>query len=127
MHVIGHPRLLMKCAVLAIVVLAAFLLGWGGEAGLLLGVLAASVSGLIDGRLSVAVGLLLVACCPILLMADQNAWLQQSSLVNYYVSSAGVYTLRNAADEVAVWAYYFLAIGVVALIARYVVQARTKR
>jgi len=111
-------RVLIKLGIVAVVTIAAFLL-WGGGAAFFLALFAASICGLVDGRISVVLGLLSLACCPLLLVINREAWLQQSSLVNYYVASLGVYSLSGAADEVAVWAYYFLCIGVVTQIVRY--------
>lgn len=91
---------------------------------LLASVFVASLLGLLDGRISISIGLVCLACCPILLLADQQAWLQQSNLVNYYVTSIGIYSLSGAANSVATWAYYFMCIGVVALILRYIRQRR---
>ena len=91
---------------------------------LYLGLLTASLTGLIDGRFSVAAGLLAIACCPLLLIADHEAWLQRSTLVNYYVANLGLYNLSAAADQMAIWAFYFLCIGVAALIAQAVVRER---
>jgi hypothetical protein len=107
--------------VVVVVVMSVALLHWDGGAAFFLGLLAASVIGLIDGRLSIAVGLLAIAACPLLLIANREAWLQQSTLVNYYLSNAGLYNTGVAADVVAVWAYYFLCIGVVTQIVRSIV------
>src|SRR5437764_8666687 len=68
---------LVKLAITAAVVICA-LLRWDAGASFFLGLLAASVSGLLDGRVSVAAGLACLACCPLLLLAEQYAWLQQS-------------------------------------------------
>jgi hypothetical protein len=95
---------------------------WDAGAAFFLGLLAASVTGLIDGRVSVLAGLLGIALCPFLVLAQQESWLQQSSLVNYYAASAGLFTLDYAADQVAVWAYYFLCIGVAAQAAQYTIR-----
>jgi len=100
---------------------------WDGGAALFLGLLIASCTGLLDGRVSVAIGLLSLAACPLLLIAERYAWLQQSTIVNYYASNLGLYSLTNSADEVAVWAYYFLCIGVAALIMRAVVSSIVAR
>ncbi len=102
----------------------AVLIHWDPGAMFYVGLLAASVTGLIDGRVSVAAGLLCIVCCPLLLIVDQEAWLQQSSLVNYYAANTGLYDLSNAADTMAIWAFYFLSIGVVALTVQYVVRER---
>jgi hypothetical protein len=120
----NRKRLLLALAATVLVSLAALLVQWGVQAGLLLGLLSASVTGLIDDRLSVAAGLVCLACCPILLIADQNLWLYRSSLVTYYAANVGIYNLTNAADEIAVWAYYFLCIGVAAQIVRCVAQRK---
>ncbi len=112
-----------KLALTVVVALVAAL-HWDVGATLFLGLLSASVVGLLDGRVSVALGLIGLACCPLLLVADQQAWLQRSSLVNYYAADLGLYDLSTATDQMAIWAFYFLCIGVVALIAQYVVRER---
>jgi len=65
--------------------------------------------------------MLSLAACPLLLLAARYAWLQQSTIVNYTAANLGLYSLTNSADEVAIWAYYFLCIGVAALIVRAVI------
>ncbi len=110
--------LLAKLAfALGVTVLA--LLHWDAGAALFLGLLALSLSGLVDGRVSVVAGLIGIASCPLLIIADQQGWLARSTLVNYYAANAGIITLNGTADQMAVWAYYFLCIGAVAQIARY--------
>lgn len=99
---------------------------WDWGTAIFIGMFVASLSGLLDGRISITVGLACLVCCPLLLLADQQAWLQQSNLVNYYVASAGIYSLRGAADTVATWAYYFLCIGVAALIVRHIGRDRRR-
>jgi hypothetical protein len=79
--------------VVVVVVMSVALLHWDGGAAFFLGLLAASVIGLIDGRLSIAVGLLAIAACPLLLIANREAWLQQSTLVNYYLPMRACTTL----------------------------------
>jgi hypothetical protein len=86
----------------------------------LLGLLVASLLGLVDGRVSVVFGLVCIALCPILLIAERQAWLQQSVVVQYYACAMGLCTLKDAAEPVAVWAYYFLCIGVITQIAQLV-------
>lgn len=114
----------MQLAATLIVFCAALGLQWELGAAFLLGLLAASVLGLLDGRWSVAAGLVCLACSPILLVGAQHAWLQRSMLVNYYVSTIGIDNLKNVADTLTMWAYYFLGIGLVGLIRSYVVQHR---
>src|SRR5437016_2317575 len=104
-NVVRLRRSLIKSVVTAIVVIVA-LRAWDGGAAFYLGLLAASITGLIDGRLSVAAGLVCIAACPILQIAEPHAWLQQSNSVNYYAANLGLYSLTYAADTVAVWAYY---------------------
>ncbi len=118
-----HHRTLVA-QVAATLIVALITLRWGEGAAILLALLAASVSGLVDGRLSVALGLLCLACGPILLIGAQHTWLQQSTLVNYYISSAGINSLRSAAATLTTWAYYLLAIGLIGLIRSYVAQGR---
>lgn len=89
---------------------------WSVGIALLLSLLVATSIGLLDGRLSIALGLLCLVCCPLLLFAEQQAWLQQSTLVAYYAANLGLLSLSGAADQLAVWAYYLLCIGVFALI-----------
>jgi len=123
-ELISDRKRVVKVALTVVVVLAAFW-HWGVGAAFFLGLLASSVLGLIDERVSIVVGLLGIAACPLLLIADQQAWLQRSTLVNYYAAGAGLVTLNGAADKMAIWAYYFLCIAVTAQIVRYV--AREKR
>jgi hypothetical protein len=123
-EVIGDRTRVAMAALTLAVVLVAFW-HWGAQAAIFLGLLAASVCGLLDGRVSVVAGLLGIAACPLLLIADQQAWLQRSTLVNYYAAGAGLVTLNGAADQMAIWAYYFLCIAVLAQIVRY--AAREKR
>lgn len=118
--------LLVKLAVTIVVIIVA-LWRWGPGASFFLGLLVASGSGLLSGRVSAAIGLLCLAACPLLLIAEQYAWLQRSSLVNYYAANMGLYTFRGAADEVAIWAYYFLSIAVVAQIIHYFLRERARR
>src|SRR5262245_42482820 len=94
---------LAKVALITAAVLAGLALHWGAEAAFLLGLLAASVSRLIDARLSVLAGLLCIASCPLLLLVEKNAWLEQSALVSYYVAGAGIYNLRAVADMMPTW------------------------
>lgn len=105
---------------LVIAVVAVSLLRWDGGAAFFLGLLAASIVGLVDGRVSVAAGLCALALCPLLLIANREAWLQVSTVVNYYLSTIGFYDPGSAADTVAIWAYYLLCIGVTAQIVRHV-------
>ena len=123
-ELIGDRKRAVTVALTVAVVLVAFW-HWGAGAALFLGLLASSVVGLVDGRVSVVAGLLGIAACPLLLIADQQAWLQRSTLVNYYAAGAGLVTLNGTADTMAIWAYYFLCIAVLAQIVRYV--AREKR
>jgi hypothetical protein len=90
----------------------------------LLGLLLASLVGLVDGRVSVVAGLVCIAACPILLIAERQAWLQQSVMVQYYACTMGLCTLKDVADTVAIWAYYFLCIGVVTQIAQLVLAKK---
>lgn len=101
-------------AVVVIVVAGRFDAG----AGFFWGILAACLVGLFDARVAVAAGLIALASCPLLLLAEQYAWLQQSTIVSYYAASLGIVTFSGAADVVAVWAYYLLCISVLALLLR---------
>jgi len=113
------PKIL---ATIAVAVLA--FLRWDAGAAFFLALLTASVTGLVDRRVSAVLGLLCLASCPLLLIADREAWLQRSSLVDYYAANAGLYDPSAAAEQTAVWAYYFLCIGVVAQIVRYTVMRK---
>lgn len=120
---IDRRSLLAKIlATIAVAVLA--FLRWDAGAAFFLALLTASVTGLVDRRVSVVLGLLCLASCPLLLIADREAWLQRSSLVDYYAANAGLYDPSAAAEQTAVWAYYFLCIGVVAQIVRYTVMRK---
>ena len=123
-EVSGDRKRVVTVALTLAVALVAFW-HWDAQAAFFLGLLASSVCGLIDGRVSVVAGLLGIAACPLLLVADQHAWLQRSTLVNYYAAGTGLITLSAAADQMAIWAYYFLCIAVLAQIVRY--AAREKR
>jgi hypothetical protein len=82
-----------------------------------LGLLVASLLGLIESRVSIVAGLVCIAVCPVLLIAERQAWLQQSVMVQYYACRLGVCTLHGATDIVAIWAYTLMCIGVVTRIA----------
>jgi hypothetical protein len=116
-------RLLIKVVATVAVAFVA-LLRFDGGAAFFLTLLTASVTGLVDRRVSVALGLVSLASCPLLLIADREAWLQRSTLVNYYATNVGLYNASVAADTMAVWAYYFLSIGVVAQVARGIVTRK---
>ncbi len=103
-------------ATIAVVLL--FAVRFDAGAGFFWGFLAACLVGLCDARLAVVAGLFALGSCPLLLLAEQYAWLQQSTLVSYYASSIGIVTFSGASDVVAVWAYYLLCIGVLSLSAR---------
>lgn len=119
--------LLIKIALAAAFVFAALALSHGSVgAAFLLGLFIASITHLVDARLSIVLGLVCLACSPILPIAEQNAWLQRSTLVNYYAANLGLYSLKGAADTVASWAYYFLCIGVAAQIVRYAGRERSR-
>jgi len=119
----GTVTIVVRLVVVAAVAIMA-LLRWDGGAAFFLGLLAASITQLVDGRVSIGVGLFAIAACPLLLIANREAWLQQSTLVNYYLANVGLYNAGVAADVVAIWAYYFLCIGVVAQIVRHVVMRK---
>src|SRR5436190_8006626 len=121
LEVSGDRKRVATVALTLAVALVAFR-HWGAQAAFFLALLVSSVCGLIDGRVSVVAGLLGIAACPLLLIADQQAWLQRSTLVNYYAAGAGLVTLNGAADTMAIWAYYFLCIAVLAQIVRYVAR-----
>lgn len=115
-------RHLIQLAITGMTVLMAILFRASIGTALMLGLLAASASGFVDGRVFVIVGVLCLAGWPVLMIGEQNAWLQQSPLVNYYVSSMGLYSLRVAADTLTTWAFYFLGIGLIGRIIGYVRQ-----
>ncbi len=117
----GRWPFLGKILTTAIVVLIA-LLHWDAGAAFFLTLLTASLVGLVNRRVSVALGLFSLAGCPLLLIADREAWLQRSSIVNYYAANVGLYNAAVAADTLAVWAYYFLCIGVAAQIVHYLIR-----
>lgn len=121
---LGRGRLIGALLSVA-VVLIVLSLKWGGGAAFLLGLLTASVFGVVDGRVSVTAGILCVACCPLGLIAQDGAWLQQSSLVNYYAASVGIYSFQNVTSTVITWAFYLLCIGTMGRIVQYV-AARTR-
>ena len=118
-------RVAIKISVTVVVALFV-LLRWDAGAAFFLALLTASVTGLVDRRVSVSLGLFSLASCPLLSVADREAWLQRSSLVNYYAASAGLYDAKVAADTVVVWAYYFLCIGVIAHIMSYVIVRKRR-
>jgi len=124
---VRHWRKLLTQLVVVLAVVAVALARWDGGAAFFLGLLAASLVGLVDGRVSIGMGLLAVAACPLLLIANREAWLQQSTFVNYYFANVGLYDAGVAADLVAVWAYYLLCIGVVAQIVRYFVTGKRRQ
>lgn len=127
-HAMAARRwLVLKIMLAAAVIVAALVLFHGSVgAAFLLGLFVASVTQLVDGRLSIVLGLVCLACSPILPIAEQHAWLQRSTLVNYYAANLGLYSLKGAADTVASWAYYFLCVGVAAQIVRYVGRERRR-
>lgn len=108
----------------AFVVGVALLLNWGTGSAILLGLLAASVSGLLDRRVLIAAGLSSLACCTILLVAEQHAWLERSPLVNYYAANFGIYSLTNAVNALTLWAFFLFGSGLVTYIARQVAGAQ---
>jgi len=125
-HVLpGGRKLLIKLAIIAAVAIVA-LLRWDVGAAFFLALLVAAGTGLLDGRVSIVLGLISLALCPLLLIADREAWLQRSSLVNYYAANAGLYSTKVAADTVIAWAYYFLCIGVVAQIVHYYIVEKKR-
>jgi len=97
---------------------------WDTGAAFFLGMLAASVVGLIDARISVVLGLLALALCPLLLVAEHAAWLQRSPLVDYYLANSGIVSLNGAMETVVLWAYYLLCIGAAAHIVSYLARDR---
>lgn len=120
-----RTKLLLKLLVTVIVMAVGLLLGGIGGA-FFLGLLAASVTCLIDSRIAAGAGLICLASCPLLLVAEQQAWLQRSLIISYYAATVGLYSLAHAADEVAIWAFYLLSIGVVAQSIQYVKRARKR-
>ncbi len=118
-------KLLVQFSITLAIVVVAFI-HWDGGAAFFLGLLVASVIGLVDGRVSIVLGLLSIAACPLLLIANREAWLQQSTLVNYYFANAGLYDAGVAANAMAVWAYYFLCIGLAAQIVQYFMAGKRR-
>lgn len=115
-----YRRFSIKLVIVASITCIALFHG-GVGAAFFLALLSASVTGLIDRRAGVMIGLLCLFCCFLLLTAAHEAWLQQSTLVNYYIASAGLSNPAAAADQVSLWAYYLLCIGVVAQISHRIV------
>ncbi len=120
--VIRHRGQILKLLVTILVVLAVLMAHWGAGAAVMLGLLAASATTLVDGRFSFGIALLCLASWPLLGLADRQGWLQLSPLVNYYVANAGLYTLKSAPDTVAMWAFYFLCIGLTGRTIQYVLR-----
>ncbi len=114
-------RLRKLVAVVVAVLLAYVVSHDSAGAALLCGALAASMCGLVDPRLSIAIGLFFLASYPILVEAESVAWLQQSSLVNYYAANIGIYSMKNVIDTMLAWAFYFLVIGLLGQLVRYLV------
>lgn len=108
----------------ALVVLTAF--GAHGDigAGLLLALLAASLTGLADGRVFVVAGLCCVVLIPFLFVADQNAWLARSPVVALYAARAGIYSLKGPEQGISALAFYLFGIGLAGQIVRYVVREK---
>lgn len=114
--------LAIKITIVAVVVLVVLLLKWGIGAAFLLGLFVASAFNSAASWLSIGAALLCIASCPLLIVAEQHAWLQQSSLVNYYAASIGVYSFNNAVDTVLPTAFYLLCIGLVGRVAVYITR-----
>lgn len=108
------------------VVLIALIAHWGLGAIVLLGLLAASGAGFIDSRVSVVLGLLCLACCPLVIVAQQGAWLAQSVLVGYYAASVGLYTLSGAPNTLTLWAFSLIGIGLAGQVIRYVARQKVR-
>lgn len=113
-----------QASVIVVAVLVALFAPWGAGAAILLGLLAASASGLVDSRVSIALGLLCIACCPLAIVGQQYGWLSQSVLVGYYAANVGLYTLSGAVGTLTTWAFYFMGIGLIGQIVRYVARQR---
>lgn len=88
--------------------------------------LAASVCSLVDPRVSIAIGLLCLALYPVAALAERNAWLQQSPVVGYYAATVGLYSAKGIIDALTSWAFYFLGIGLVGRLARYMILVQEK-
>lgn len=116
----------LRGALVAGVILIALLAHWGLGAVVLLGLLAASVAGFVDSRASVALGLLCIACCPLVIVAQQGAWLAQSVLVGYYAASVGLYTLSGAPNTLTLWAFSLIGIGLAGQVIRYVARQKER-
>ncbi|MHB8619142.1 MAG: hypothetical protein ACYDAG_06165 [Chloroflexota bacterium] len=76
----------------------------------------ASVTRRIPSRLSIALGLVFIAACVPALMAYRGAWLSYHPLLAYWLARLGVVNPNAVAEEFAVWAYGFLAAGVLAAV-----------
>lgn len=112
-----------KIVIIIMAILFPYIMSHGSVgAAFLGGVLSASVCGLVDPRFNIAMGLLCFTLYPILALAEQGAWLQQSPLVNYYAASIGIYSIKSVIDMMMAWAFYFLSIGLLGRLARYLVQ-----
>lgn len=112
-------------AACSVVVVGVSFLKWGGGTAFLLGLLTAAVFALIDSRAIIAAGLLCVAACPLGMLAQDGAWLQQSTIVNYYAASVGIYGFQDISSTLVTWALYLLGIGTMGRVVQYVV-ARTR-
>lgn len=127
---LGVVRRNSKLIVTALVILVALALGLGAQAAFLLGLLVASVMGVIGWRWSVLAGIICLAGCLLLLLYDRATWLQQSPLVDYFLVNmfgVGIYTTSNTVNATAIAAYYFLAIGVIAYISGRARLSRDRR
>jgi len=121
----GEPKHLAKIAAsVAVIVVILFISHGNLGAAILGGILVASVCGIVDPRISIALALLCLTFYPIIAVAERNAWLAQSPLVGYYAANIGVYSTKNVIDTVTEWAFYLLCIGLVGRLARYVVQEK---
>jgi len=121
----GAGLIWVRLLVTAAVVIVAWR-HWDTGAAFFLGMLAASVVGLADARISVVLGLLALALCPLLLVAEHAAWLQRSPLVDYYLATSGIVSLNGAVETVVLWAYYLLCIGAAAHIMSYLTRDRDR-
>lgn len=120
----AYAAYLIKGAVVILAALLAIFLHWGAGVAFMLALLAIAAFSPTVSCLSVWAALLTFAICPLLIVAFQHAWLQQSPLVNYYAANLGLYTLNNAVETITPWAFYLLGIG---LIGRTVSYARNEK
>lgn len=118
----GGSRHRVKAGITAALFAVALLISRGNiGVAILVALMIATIWGLVDSRLTVVAGLLCLFSYPVLNVAERNAWLQQSPLVNYYAASVGIYSIRAVIDTGMTWAFYLLSIGLISRFTRYIV------